>query len=296
MTSERSDRYGDIVVTNGIDTAEFEQNPVALLCHMSRDWPIGTWSGLNKMLNTRPPRMEGKMTLMPEGGPVDTIDEAAWMLGNNGIRACSIGFAPGWDDVESIRGDDGEWLGLKFNTSELVECSLCCVPANPDALAKGSENAPGIAKELIEDILDNWARSPIGLLIPRAEFEEKWRVVDPESVSRSYIEFSNGTFFKEVDRGLVNGFHKYDREPLTREELLAAADKIQPKAEAIHADKPMDESKFAKSMVKHLAKLFGMEKEAPPTPAPAPVPLTQEQRAAIDARISAASSKLERFL
>jgi hypothetical protein len=174
MTSEAVDRYGDIVVTSGIDTAEFEKNPVGLLFHNSKTWPVGKWAGLEKMLRGRPPRLEGDLILLPPGGPVKEIDETAWMLENGGIKACSIGFLPNWDEVDLRLDEEGHYAGLLFNKSTLLECSVCAIPANPQALVK---NAPSMsmARELIEDILDNYTRTPAGLVVPRADLEAAYR-------------------------------------------------------------------------------------------------------------------------
>lgn len=184
MNSQAVDRYGDVVVTAGIDTAEFEKNPVALLFHSSRSWPVGTWSDLEKVLSGRPPRIEGTLNLLPSGGPVKEIDECAWMIANGGIRACSIGFIPDWDDYELILDDEGQWTyGVKFNRSILTECSVVSVPAAPAALVKDAANM-GMAREIIEDILDNYTKTPEGLILPRSEYEAAHKEVsgNPTSV------------------------------------------------------------------------------------------------------------------
>lgn len=173
MTAEIEDRYGDIVVTQGIDTDNFLRNPVAPLCHQTRTWPIGQWGGLEKMLKTRPPRMEGDLILLPAGGPVKEVDEAAFMLENGVLRACSIGFMPDWGEIEGITDDEGHWTGLQFNKSELLECSPCIIPANQEALIKmQAAGFGGLARELIEDTLDNYDRSPAGVLVSRADLEK----------------------------------------------------------------------------------------------------------------------------
>jgi phage head maturation protease len=178
MTTQQTDRYGDRVMTEGGDTAEFERNPVALLFHNSRTWPIGSWGNLEKILKGRPPRLEGDLILMPPEGPVAEIDQAAWMIENGGIRACSIGFVPNWDDIEMLLDEEGKWTGgLQFNKWELVECSVCPIPANPGALMKHADGDMKLARELLEDVLDNYAKTPEGLLVPRAEFEKQYRLV-----------------------------------------------------------------------------------------------------------------------
>lgn len=178
MTTQQIDRYGDVVVTDGVDIAEFLKNPVAPFCHNTRTWQIGNWSNLEKQLKGRPPRMEGDMTLMPADGPIPLIAEAEWMLNNGGLRACSIGFVVDWKEAEMILDEDGKptW-GLKFNKSELLECSPCIVPANPGALMKMVNGDLPLAKEIVEDILDNYAKTPEGVLIPRKDFEATYRTI-----------------------------------------------------------------------------------------------------------------------
>lgn len=184
MTTQQTDRYRDVVMTDGLDTTEFEKNPVGLLFHNSRDWPVAKWGNLEKTLKGRPPRMEGDFIMLPADAPArlgETIAETEWMLANGGIRACSIGFVPDWDNVEMILDDEGQWTyGYRFNKSELVECSICAVPANPGALVKSAGGDMKLAKELLEDILDNWVRSPAGLLMSRKDFEAQYRMTVEE--------------------------------------------------------------------------------------------------------------------
>src|SRR5438046_2021118 len=55
MTSAAVDSFGDIIVTKGISLSRFEQNPVGLLFHQSRSWPIGQWRNIIKTLVSTPP-------------------------------------------------------------------------------------------------------------------------------------------------------------------------------------------------------------------------------------------------
>ncbi|RVC05738.1 hypothetical protein EN883_03520, partial [Mesorhizobium sp. M7A.F.Ca.AU.002.06.1.1] len=174
MNAQAVDRYGDIIVTAGIDTTEFERNPVALLFHNSRTWPVGSWGNLEKVLKGRPPRIEGDIVLLPAGGPVKEIDETEWMIANGGIRACSIGFMPDWDNYEMILDDEERWTGgIQFNKSILLEASIVAIPASPQSLIKAAGRDMNLARELLEDVLDNWAKTPEGLLIPMDEYRAK---------------------------------------------------------------------------------------------------------------------------
>lgn len=175
MTSEAVDRYGDIVVQSGMDITRFMENPQGLVFHNSRSWPIGNWSDITKNLTGRPKRTEGTLNFLPEGVEPDA-DRAARHVAAGSIKTVSIGFSPDWDAVELILDDDEEWVtGLKFNKSELLECSLVPIPAQPDALVKDAGGDWGLAKELIEEVLDTWAKTPEGILIPLADYEREYK-------------------------------------------------------------------------------------------------------------------------
>jgi hypothetical protein len=138
MTSQTVDRAGDIVVTNGVDTTEFLKSPMAFLNHASASWPIGLWTNVVKHLRAQVPRMEGDLVLHEASGPIPEVDQAAWMIERGYMKACSIGFLPDWSACERVLNASGAWSGgLIFHKTELLECSLCGVPANPQALAKG---------------------------------------------------------------------------------------------------------------------------------------------------------------
>lgn len=177
MSAEVEDRMGDVVVQEGLDITNFSTNPQALLFHNSRSWPIGKWANVTKILTGRPKRTEGDMILLPEGDDPDA-DRAARHLAAGTMKTVSIGFRPNWSDVEAIQDEHGHFLGLKFNKSELLECSLVPIPALPAALMK--DVAPGMlskeALELIEMTLDTFAKDPrTGLVVSRDALEAQRR-------------------------------------------------------------------------------------------------------------------------
>lgn len=179
MTAEVVDRYGDIVVSKGGDTAEFMTNPVALWAHDSRNFPIGLWSDL-KTISGTPKRMEGTVTLSDEGTTPEA-DTAYKLIDQGLLRACSIGFIPkAW---ESIKDDKDRWTGYKFVEWELLECSVCSIPANPKAIAKAAGADSGLAMQAIELVLDEWARTPDGLIVPRSEYERAYEVLKDKKIT-----------------------------------------------------------------------------------------------------------------
>lgn len=154
MTSQAPDRYGDEVMTEGLDTVEFEKNPVGLLFHMSRGFPIGSWSNLEKKATSRPPKMEGDLTLLPAGAD-ETADRAATHIKFGTLRACSIGFRP--LELELIRDKEDNWTGgIRWLETELVECSLVPIPAHPKAMAKALDGDDAALTRIIQQQIDEF--------------------------------------------------------------------------------------------------------------------------------------------
>lgn len=179
MTAEIVDRYGDVVVAKGGDLTDFSGNPVALWAHNSRGFPIGTWSDI-KVVNGQTKRMEGNCDLDPEGTTEDT-DTVARLIAAGSVRACSIGFMPtAW---ESIKDKEDRTTGYRFKEWILLECSPCSVPANPAALVKAAGGDEGLALQAIELVLDEWAMTPDGLIVPRQKFIDAYQFVRNKDVS-----------------------------------------------------------------------------------------------------------------
>jgi hypothetical protein len=174
MSSEAEDRDRDIVLQAGLDVTEFMKNPIAPFAHRSTDFPIGVWSDVEKNLTGRPRRTEGTLNLVPEGTD-GVADRLAFHIGAGSIRACSIGFVPHAverREVPESRRDSAFFPGYRIIEAELVECSPVAIPSNPAALAKSAAEGDVLAREIIEQVLDEWTRHPeTGLIVPRAEFE-----------------------------------------------------------------------------------------------------------------------------
>lgn len=179
MSTEEVDRYGDIIVTEGIDLTLFLTNPVAPLFHRSSSqFPVGTWSNIEKKTRGRPPRLEGDLEFFDEGD-YDAADIAARLVSKGKMRAVSIGFMPG-DEIDDIRDSDGHFIGYKFVESELLECSLVQIPANPGALVRMAGDDKMLCRDLIEEVLDEYARTSDGLIVPREEYEKRYKEVADE--------------------------------------------------------------------------------------------------------------------
>ncbi|WCS27797.1 HK97 family phage prohead protease [Methylobacterium sp. NMS14P] len=197
MSAEIEDRDRDIVVQAGLNTTEFEKNPVAPWSHRAGDPPVGTWSELEKSLGGRPKRTEGTLTLVKGDVMADRLD-VHFEAGS--IRACSIGFMPLSIERREVPEDQqGSYFypGYMIHEADLYECSPCCVPANPAALAKAAAAGDVLARELIEEVLDTWSIEK-GLLVPRKAFEASHRQATGE---RTTVTFQGKTFAVEAGEG-----------------------------------------------------------------------------------------------
>ncbi|WP_043353653.1 HK97 family phage prohead protease [Methylobacterium sp. B1] len=197
MSAEVEDRDRDIVVQAGLNTTEFEKNPVAPWSHRAGDPPVGTWSDLEKSLGGRPKRTEGTLTLVKGDVMADRLD-VHFQAGS--IRACSIGFMPLSIERREVPEDQqGGYFypGYMIHEAELYECSPCCVPANPAALAKAAAEGDVMAREMIEQVLDTWTLEK-GLIVPREAFEESHRRAGP---AKSTVVFDGKIFEVKAGEG-----------------------------------------------------------------------------------------------
>jgi HK97 family phage major capsid protein/HK97 family phage prohead protease len=134
MSDGSVDRMGDVIEQDGWRLDNFRRNPVALFGHDS-SFPIGKWSGVA----VRGERLVGRLELMD---PVsDRLREIHAAVEGGVLRAVSVGFHA--NKYEPLAGSENG--GLHFIETELVECSLVSVPANPNALAVAK--ALGISRE-----------------------------------------------------------------------------------------------------------------------------------------------------
>lgn len=173
MSSEDTDSYGDIVRQDGIKLDRFAENPVALAYH-NHAKPIGWWKDVTKVGGKRK-RTEGTLTLHP-AGTTETVDEIERLLGADAIRACSIGFKP--IDMDWIFDAEGRnTYGIEFKESELFECSVVAIPANPAALAKAAKGDDRLAAEIFERFIDTFCERTTGGLLVRKDFETEYSAI-----------------------------------------------------------------------------------------------------------------------
>jgi HK97 family phage prohead protease len=127
LSDETPDRHGDIVKADGWVLGDFNKNPIALFGHSS-DFMVGTWQDVR----VENQQLLGKLVPAPKGTS-ERADEVIRFAESGILKAVSVGFVP--IERKIRRGKDEEFEGFTYTKQALVECSLCAVGANPNALA-----------------------------------------------------------------------------------------------------------------------------------------------------------------
>lgn len=130
LTDESLNRYGYRILVDGINTDNFEKNPVCLLNHHPDVISLGKWKDLKKVGDKGQRRLVGTLEFDPD-------DEKAQQLyrkyKNGYMNAVSISLIP----VEESEDPQLLLPGQKHPTvtrSELIEVSLVSVPGQSNAV------------------------------------------------------------------------------------------------------------------------------------------------------------------
>ena len=124
MSTDTIDRYGDSVKQNW-DLKSFKVNPIALFSHTA-SLPIGTWKSVRVVGN----QLIGKLQ-MAKQGTSELIDTIRSLLEQGIIKAVSVGFV---SHKQEPIDPEQPWAGYNLDKNELMECSVCSIPANSESL------------------------------------------------------------------------------------------------------------------------------------------------------------------
>jgi len=128
MSDSGVDRMGDVIEATGWQLSNFKSHPIALFNH-DPDQVIGKWADVRIAGG----QLVGNLELA-EAGTSPLVDTVRALHEQKILRAVSVGFRP--LKKEPLGKDADEFWGpFKFLKSELLECSLVSVPANPRALS-----------------------------------------------------------------------------------------------------------------------------------------------------------------
>jgi HK97 family phage major capsid protein/HK97 family phage prohead protease len=145
MSDNSIDRMGDVVDAKGWQLAHFKNHPIALFNH-DKDQVIGKWANVQ----IKGDQLLGDLELA-EAGTSPFVDYIRALHAQKILRAVSVGFRP--LETEPLTKDADKNFGpFRFKKSDLLECSLVSVPANPNALA--------IAKDYPREVIAEVFRKP----------------------------------------------------------------------------------------------------------------------------------------
>lgn len=131
LSTENKDRDGEIVKQDGWETENYMKNPVVLWAHDYAKPAIGRCINVGIVNGT----LFGQVVFNSK-----EVDPFAWgikeRVKNGSIKGGSVGFRVLDADIEMINGREV----LCFKRMELLEFSICNVPANPFALCTEIQN------------------------------------------------------------------------------------------------------------------------------------------------------------
>lgn len=136
-TTEKPDRYGDIVRASGVNIDNYRRNPVVLFAHEHSQPPVGNsikiWQDVNQKA--------WKSFDLYFDDKVDTTgrsDLVFRMVSSGAMPGGSIGFLPKQcknDHTKKERESFGMGeYGVEYLSCDYLEHSACSVPANPECL------------------------------------------------------------------------------------------------------------------------------------------------------------------
>ena len=137
ITNESQDRYGDVVRVAGAKLDNYLKNPVVMMAHRHDMPPIGKTVDL--ACDKQSKQIVASGLFLDGRTDMTGVSDTAFKLAQSGaMPGCSIGFMP----VKANRPQSAEERtklgvgenGYEFLEWELLEWSVCSIPANPDAL------------------------------------------------------------------------------------------------------------------------------------------------------------------
>lgn len=136
ITAETLDRDGEVLIPQGMNSSEFERNPILFWNHDYAQ-PVGKCLGLKRKDTT----IVGDFTFAqrPEGYGGEFFPEvAAALVGQGIVNAVSVGYMPEDGGVRKANEGDRRKYGDRVHTIysrwKLLEVSLAPLQSNPDAL------------------------------------------------------------------------------------------------------------------------------------------------------------------
>lgn len=195
ITSSAIDRDGEVVIPQGMNSTEFEANPVLFYNH-DYNQPIGKAVSLKRMADQIV--AEFKLATKPDGWSGAFFPEFVGALVGQGIvKGVSIGYVPEQGGMRRATPDDrkrfGDLVHTVYSKWKLLEVSVAPLQANPQALItavrKGAIN---------EDDAKRWLnytpppRVQIVVDVPVRASRKTAKPMDVASIAREQIARARG--------------------------------------------------------------------------------------------------------
>jgi len=140
------DRYGDVILASGWRLSDYVKNPVIMAFHDYSRWPIGVADAVGIVDNA--------LMIDCEFDPPD-VDEAADLvfrkIKQGTVKSGSVGFSWSQCIMANEKGAEQYFKNYPqarriFLEQDLIEFTICPLPANPNALAAsvGFSNGNGV--------------------------------------------------------------------------------------------------------------------------------------------------------
>jgi HK97 family phage prohead protease len=130
LSDSSVDRMGDTISAAGWHLAPYKSNPVVLWSHMSSAPPIGrmvnVWVSGDRLLGD---------VRFPNAATYEFGDQVFRLIKAGYISAGSVGF---WPLKFSFSEDEDRPWGVDCHEQELLEFSVCPIPANQNALVQAA--------------------------------------------------------------------------------------------------------------------------------------------------------------
>ncbi len=180
-SDESVDRYGDVVRQAGWDLENFRKNPVIMLNHDYSRLPVA--SGIKVWIDPEAKKL--KMWILFPDADISEDSDRAFRLAKAGfMKASSVGFIPKQTGNLTIKEKEAIGMppwGVEFLSQELLEHTLCGVPANPNAIQEA------ITKNIVSRTeLKSWVKN-----IPEEPIKTYTETEVAEKIEKAISDFSS---------------------------------------------------------------------------------------------------------
>lgn len=197
ITAETLDRDGEVLIPSGMNSKEFERNPVLFWNH-DYSKPVGRAVGLKR--RDRDIVGEFIFAKKPDGYVGEFFPEvAAALVGQGIVNAVSVGYVPEEGGVRKATDIDRKKYGNEtttiFSRWKLLEVSLAPLQANPDALITAVRKglvSPVAAKQFFG--VEPPKRTVVSISVPGSSASVR-EPIDVDGIVRREIARRNGSIY-----------------------------------------------------------------------------------------------------